>query len=67
MNSKNVFLVFFIIMFSNLHAQVYGELSGNVTDETGQPILGASVFLEGTEKGAQTDFDGNYRITNIDI
>ena len=65
MNSKNVFLVFFIMVISNLHAQVYGELSGNVTDETGQPILGASVFLEGTEKGAQTDFDGNYRITNI--
>ncbi len=65
MNSKNVFLVFFMMVISNLHAQVYGELSGNVTDETGQPILGASVFLEGTEKGAQTDFDGNYRITNI--
>jgi len=65
MNFKNVFLVFFIMVISNLHAQVYGELSGNVTDETGQPILGASVFLEGTEKGAQTDFDGNYRITNI--
>ena len=65
MNSKNVFLVFFMMVISNLHAQVYGELSGNVTDEAGQPILGASVFLEGTEKGAQTDFDGNYRITNI--
>ncbi|SHI76369.1 TonB-dependent receptor [Aquimarina spongiae] len=65
MNSKNVFIVFFMMIISNIHAQVYGELSGNVTDKTGQPILGASVFLEGTEKGAQTDFDGNYRITNI--
>ncbi|MEM6517061.1 MAG: TonB-dependent receptor, partial [Bacteroidota bacterium] len=29
------------------------------------PVTGASVILEGTTKGAQTDFDGNYRITNV--
>ncbi len=65
MNIKNTVLVLSLLFVSNIHAQVYGELSGNVTDETGQPILGASVFLQGTEKGAQTDFDGNYRIENI--
>ncbi|GAA4275896.1 TonB-dependent receptor [Aquimarina mytili] len=65
MNTKNTVLVLSLLLVSNLYAQVYGELSGNVTDQTGQPILGASVFLEGTEKGAQTDFDGNYRIENI--
>ncbi|GAA4273572.1 TonB-dependent receptor [Aquimarina gracilis] len=65
MNIKNTVLVLSLLLVSKIHAQVYGELSGNVTDETGQPILGASVFLEDTEKGAQTDFDGNYRIENI--
>ncbi len=65
MNIKNTVLVLTLLLISNLHAQVYGELFGNVTDQTGQPVLGASVFLEGTEKGAQTDFDGNYRIENI--
>ncbi|WP_066315648.1 TonB-dependent receptor [Aquimarina aggregata] len=65
MNIKNTVLVLSLLLVSNIYAQVYGELSGNVTDQTGQPILGASVFLEDTEKGAQTDFDGNYRIENV--
>ncbi len=65
MNIKNIVLVLSLLLVSNMYAQVYGELFGNVTDQTGQPVLGASVFLEGTQKGAQTDFDGNYRIENV--
>ncbi len=65
MNVKNTVLVLSLLLVSNIYAQVYGELSGNVIDQTGQPVLGASVFLEGEEKGAQTDFDGDYRIENI--
>lgn len=65
MNIKNTVLVVLLLFVSSMNAQVFGELSGNVTDQTGQPILGASVFLEGTQQGAQTDFDGNYRIENI--
>lgn len=63
MKSAIYFLISFI--FINTSAQVFGELSGVITDERGTPIPGASVFLEGTTKGAQTDFDGNYIITNI--
>ncbi|MGB5821780.1 MAG: TonB-dependent receptor [Saonia sp.] len=62
---KKILFLFNLLLFSNIYAQVYGELSGNITDETGTPVIGASVFLEGTEKGTQTDFDGNYRIENI--
>ncbi|MFD2563349.1 TonB-dependent receptor [Aquimarina rubra] len=65
MNIKNTALILCSLLVSNMYSQVFGELSGNVTDQTGQPVLGASIFLEGTEKGAQTDFDGNYRIENI--
>ncbi|WP_299221545.1 TonB-dependent receptor [uncultured Aquimarina sp.] len=65
MNIKSTALIFSLLFVCNIQAQVYGELSGNVTDQTGQPVLGASILIEGTEKGAQTDFDGNYRIENI--
>jgi hypothetical protein len=36
--------------------------SGRVIDEAGQPLVGATVLLKGTAKGASTDADGNYSI-----
>ncbi|AXT57067.1 TonB-dependent receptor [Aquimarina sp. AD1] len=65
MNIKNTALILSLLFINQIRAQVYGELSGNVVDQTGLPVLGASVLIEGTEKGTQTDFDGNYRIENI--
>lgn len=61
------FVLYFIIFLTgiNLNAQVTGSLSGTVKDNKMNSIVGATVFLEGTEKGTQTDLDGNYRITNI--
>jgi len=48
------------ISFSNLRAQER-IISGIVTDDTG-PLPGVSVIIEGTTKGTETDFDGNYSI-----
>nr|WP_240491683.1 TonB-dependent receptor [Flavivirga aquatica] len=39
------------------------EVSGNVVDDTSQPLPGVSVVLKGTTQGTTTDFDGNYSIT----
>ncbi len=37
-------------------------VSGTVTDETGDPLVGAQVQIVGTDLGAVTDADGRYRI-----
>ncbi|MDC8004921.1 carboxypeptidase-like regulatory domain-containing protein [Aureisphaera galaxeae] len=37
---------------------------GTITDETGLPMLGVQVQLEGTEIGTFTDFNGNYEIAS---
>lgn len=37
-------------------------VSGTVTDPTGEPLIGASVLVQGTSNGVATDFDGNYQI-----
>ncbi|PRX57293.1 TonB-dependent receptor [Flagellimonas meridianipacifica] len=60
-----VLLLLLLFQFHTTQAQVTADLFGSVTDKVGQPIFGASVYLEGTEKGAQTDFDGKYKITGI--
>lgn len=42
-----------------------GSVRGYVFDETGFPLLGASVVLEGTVQGATADMDGIFSIENI--
>ncbi len=43
-----------------------GSLSGIVTDAvTGEPLIGATILLKGTELGSATDLDGRYTITGI--
>lgn len=38
------------------------ELSGKVLDEAGNPIIGASVIVSGTNNGVATDFEGNFKL-----
>lgn len=40
-----------------------GQLvKGHVSDENGEPIIGASVFFKGTTVGVATDIDGNFTL-----
>ncbi len=38
------------------------EISGNVTDNEGMPLPGASIIVKGTNTGTTTDFDGNFTL-----
>ncbi len=38
------------------------EISGNIVDENGQPMPGATILVVGTSTGTTTDFDGNFNI-----
>lgn len=45
-------------------AQSGGAISGTVIDEFGEPLIGASVFVEGNSSvGTITDLDGNYTLS----
>jgi len=37
-------------------------ISGTVTDDTGLPLPGVNIIIQGTSTGTQSDFDGNYAI-----
>lgn len=37
--------------------------SGRIIDEAGEPLVGATVLLKGTARGASTDANGNYSLT----
>ncbi len=40
-------------------------VNGKVTDNIGDPLPGVSVIIQGTTKGAATDFDGEFTIENV--
>ena len=42
-----------------------GVVTGTVTDQAGQTVIGAGVRVEGTALGAATDANGRYRIEDV--
>lgn len=56
-----------IILFTaNLFAGVTGKIAGTIKDaDTGEPLIGANVVLEGTTSGSSTDLEGGYFMLNI--
>jgi len=44
-----------------------GIISGVVTDQEGQPVPYAAIFVEGTRLGAQTGQDGRYLVRRIPV
>ena len=50
----------FLLMVGTISAQT---VKVTVTDETGEPVIGASVLEKGTQNGGITDIDGIFNIT----
>ena len=59
---KNLVLGFLLTLSSvGLFAQNI-TVTGKVTDETGTPLVGVSIKVKGSTKGAQTNNDGSFQI-----
>ena len=51
-----------MILSANAQTGTPINVSGTVTDIAGEPIIGASILLQGTTTGVITDYDGNFSI-----
>lgn len=51
-------LAFYVCGFASQAAIV----KGTVTDESGEPLIGATVMVAGSSTGVATDFDGNFEL-----
>lgn len=64
---KKLQVMMLALLFSAAAYAQSGTLTGEVTDaETGEPLIGATVYIESIQRGAQTNIDGQYTITNLD-
>ncbi len=66
MKQKNFLILTMAMMFS---AFAFSQVTGTITDDSSQPLMGVSIIVKDTTTGAVTDFDGNYSIeaSNGDI
>ena len=61
-----VFTVILVSLSIESIAQTTGKISGRVTNaQTGAPMVGANIILEGTNSGAAADLNGEYFIINL--
>lgn len=66
MNLKQRLLLVFAILISIVGKSQTGIIKGMITDSnTKESLIGATVVIQGTTKGASTDFDGNYQIDKV--
>lgn len=56
-----MFLALFFLGIGLVMAQT--QVRGSVVDESGEPIIGASIQIKGTTRGAVTDVDGNFSLS----
>ena len=64
---RKMFLKILALFFVAFTGAQNIDVSGIVNDNTGVPILGVNVIEINTNNGTITDFDGNFRITNVRI
>ncbi len=58
---KKIILILFIIIPGILLAQNTFRVMGKVTDNKGEPLIGANVFIRALNTGAATDVEGKYQ------
>ena len=67
---KNLFTrialtVVFMVIGGGFFANAQTTVKGTVKDAAGQPVIGASVFVQGTHNGTIVELDGTYALQNV--
>lgn len=65
---RRCYLILLLLCFvPTLYAQSNLSISGSVKDESGLEIIGASIAVKGTTKGALTDLDGQFTLGDVPV
>ena len=60
---KKIYFLWSLLGLLSIHlGWAQTNITGTVNDETGSPLPGATVIVEGTTRGVATDFDGNFSL-----
>ena len=56
---QNGLVALCLLLSTSMFAQVSGTIVDDANDE---PLIGASILIQGTSTGTVTDFDGNFSL-----
>ena len=59
------YIITLLIAFVSMAASAQRTVKGTVVDQSGEPIIGATVQVKGSSTGTITDFDGNFTLPNV--
>lgn len=61
---KFILLLLGVVCLASVALAQQGAISGTISDQnSGEPLIGATVVIEGTSIGTSTDFDGKYQFS----
>ena len=70
MKKSKCFLLGILALFCLMPTMVFAQnltVEGTVLDESGEPLIGVSVLVQGQGTGGITDIDGHFRIQNVKL
>ena len=67
---KKIYILFISLVvalssYAEVTAVSQTSLQGKITDQNGEPVIGANIYLQELKTGAVTDNNGNYQIDNL--
>ena len=68
MKKSKCYLLGILALLCLMPTKVFAQnltVEGTVIDETGEPLIGVSVVIQGTGTGVITDLDGHYRVSSV--
>lgn len=63
---RSILCALFVVLSPSI-AWAQNTVKGTVVDESGAPIIGATVVVEGTQLGTSTDIDGKFTLANVKV
>ncbi|MBD0830643.1 TonB-dependent receptor [Aestuariibaculum sediminum] len=63
---KYLLSILTVFLLTNFTLAQQGAVSGTIKDSNNSPLLGVNVSLKNSAKGAQTDINGNFKISNLE-
>ncbi len=64
-NTFSRLLLLMAVSASTTFATAQSRVTGKIVDETGEPIIGATVKVQGSSVGTVTDIDGNFALPSV--